>query len=73
MLCTLPEHAVGIRAYGRRVARDAFALPRCARTALHGIAEGEWELAPLVTPIPHGWRQVSDTLMKRTIWERVTP
>lgn len=73
MSCLMPEHAVGIRAYGRRVARDAFALPRCMAHAMHGWVEGEWEFAPLVTPIPRGWRRISPELMKRTIWERVTP
>lgn len=73
MTCFIPEYAVGIRAYGRRRNAQAFGLATCLRTALHGIAEGEWEFASLVTPIPRGWRRVTPELMKRTIWERVTP
>lgn len=73
MLCTLPEHTVGIRAYRRRNNAEIFGITTCRRTALHGVAEGEWELAPLTLPVPYGWRQISATLMQRIIWERITP
>lgn len=70
----IAEHAVGIRSYGQANIRDTFALPRCAATALHGIAEGAWEFAPLASdaPVPDGWQRVSPDLMRRTIWERIS-
>lgn len=60
-MCTIPEYAVGIRAF-RMHPSDAFAQPRCLATALHGMKIGVWE-----------YRTIGGRLVKITHWERVTP
>lgn len=57
MTCFYPEYAVGIRAY-RLHSSDAFAQPRCIKTAIHGAKIGAWE------------RQNGQRI---THWERVSP
>lgn len=58
MSCFIPEYAIGIRAYGRVIAQDAFGQPRCYKDAIHGAKVGAWEY--------RDGRKI-------TYWERVTP
>jgi len=57
----IPEYAIGIRAF-RPLPGDAFAQPRCMKTAIHGAKVGEWE-----------YRVVDGKLIKITYWEYIYP
>lgn len=57
--CVFPEYAIGIREFGVVLAKDRVALPRCRKTALHGVAEGMWSYDRDGKKITH--------------WERIMP